>query len=136
MADDSLDSILGSNIDYRIEQMKRRNLVNHQAQPPGDAQLQYDLDKRDESSPRVKIEDPTRRLSGSYPKSMLQDIIDSAKQVGIDPLLALSIAGQETAFGSAYPKNWSVHNPIRYLEETLPVEWDSSIKALVILNRG
>lgn len=56
--------------------------------------------------PKVRVEDPrdlesTKKVGGSYRQDIIQDIISSAKDMGINPNLALAVGIQESGLDSA-----------------------------------
>jgi hypothetical protein len=56
----------------------------------------------------TRIDDPSGKMSGSYDTSVMQKIVDAAKVNQFDPLTALAVSGQESAFGK-----YDVENPMR-----------------------
>lgn len=56
----------------------------------------------------TKINDPSGKLSGKYDTSILRQIVNAAKVNQVDPLTALAVSGQESAFGK-----YDIQNPMR-----------------------
>lgn len=56
----------------------------------------------------TRIDDPTGKLSGKYDTSIMKQIVDAAKVNQVDPLTALAVSGQESAFGK-----YDIQNPMR-----------------------
>lgn len=56
----------------------------------------------------TRIDDPSGKLSGKYDTSILQKIVNESRLNQVDPLTALAVSGQESAFGK-----YDIDNPMR-----------------------